>query len=627
MYFLQLNVSYINNMEAPLIFTAFANDRDAYLPLLNRERKNIHRTLRRQNDMGLIRLEQQASATVEDIFESLQHYKDSLSIFHYGGHAGGAQLMLETGDGTSQEAGALGIAKLLGTLDALQLVFLNGCATQAQVALLLQEGVPAVIATSVPIQDNMATEFAEQFYYALSSMVSIEKAFEIATAFIEAKYASSRQVASFRNLMGGDLETSAEELPWGLYVGQGKDEHTAWHFPNSLKSNINIRNRFDYETRIDVNDLLIDTICESLAEYNEDLNYELGKENLDIPSIKREIIDCFPTPIGEQMRKLFTRSNDPDQPDQMEAFTEVRLKQLILVYRTTVQFVGFILLSQLWDERHRNPNLEIGEDHIVDFNSFFSLTKDNYKAFDYVKFIRTITDIFDANNIKYFIDELEQMKADIEGDKELFAAYLFLNNVYYELQSGLLATDQIENICLEAEERLGKILRSVAFLVKYKMATIKNIELIKNRHETARYRHNKIMLNKALTVASTGIAEVGVVFNNFTDNQCVLFFKTQTKDDTVNYLSLSPFIIDENAINKEYSSKLYIYTYQGDEGYYYQFLNNVKDEKLHANNTNYPKLYEEFEKFKADIFGSTYVPRLSPVAPTSGKTSRFLKNR
>ena len=41
---------------------------------------------------------------------------------------------------------------------------------------LLEAGVPAVIATSVPIEDRKAMEFAEQFYAALANRRTIEQA-------------------------------------------------------------------------------------------------------------------------------------------------------------------------------------------------------------------------------------------------------------------------------------------------------------------------------------------------------------------------------------------------------------------------------------------------------------------
>lgn len=612
-------------MSKPIIFLAFANDRDEYLPMINRERKNIFRTLSRHNDEGIIQVQAEASSTLEDIFDFFTRYNDQVAIFHYGGHAGGSHLQLETASAGNQAAGADGLAQLLGGQESLQLVFLNGCATKPQVELLLKNGVKAIIATTVPIQDQMAVEFAEQFYHALSSHISIRKAYDIATAFVSSKYSGKRGVQTYRG-----VKLPAEDsagLPWGLYLNEGAEpELQDWTLPKRKSAHNVLRNRFDYETRMDVNDIIIDIICEELAEYNSDLDDELNKEELDIPSIKREIVDSFPTPIGEQLRKLFTRSNDPNAPDEMELFSPGRLKQLVTTYRTAMQFICFIQLSQLWDEKYKNPELKISEDYIVDFNSFFSLNHENYENFDYVQLIRTINDIFDEYKISYFIDELHQLRMDTSREPELYEAYIFMNSLHDSILEDSVEKDQVEELCLEAEHHLGIVLKKIAFLVKYKLVTIKNIEIVKQRHQPAKFRHNQITLNRALTVASTGIAEVGVEFDNFTDNKSVLFLKTENNQVSA-YLNLTPFIIDENALNSDYASKLFLFAFQDERAYSYQFLNSLSDEPLIINEDTYQTVKTQFDRFKAEIFGRKFEPTPKPPARRRSGGSRFSRKR
>ena len=78
-------------------------------------------------------------------------------------------LDLEKPGGANEVAHAGGLAKMLGLSEQLQLIFLNGCATQGQVKALLDAGVKAVIATAAPINDAMATDFAGQFYSTLAA--------------------------------------------------------------------------------------------------------------------------------------------------------------------------------------------------------------------------------------------------------------------------------------------------------------------------------------------------------------------------------------------------------------------------------------------------------------------------
>ncbi|MCB0629621.1 MAG: CHAT domain-containing protein [Lewinella sp.] len=608
-------------MTKPTIFLAFANDRDAYLPLINRERKNIYRALRRHDDEGLIKVEKEASSTLDDIFDIFQSYPDEVCIFHYGGHAGGEHLQLESDDASAQQAYAAGLAELLGQQQNLQLVFLNGCATQPQVELLLKHGVRSVIATSVSIKDQMATEFAEQFYNSLASHTPIQRAFQIAKAFITAKYRDTGNIQIYR--AGFSLAPQSEEMPWGLYVHPDATDVLQWSLPKRVSNKQTIRNRFDYERRPDVNDILIDIICEDLAALNPDLDYELNKKDLDIPSIKREIVDSFPTPVGEHLRKLFTRSNDPEHPDDMELYSLARLEQLAVTHRTTMQFICYILLSQLWDEKHKNPELKVSEEYIVDFNSFFALGKTNYRSFDFVKLINTVTELFDDYKIPYFIDELKSLKIEANESESLYEAYTFMNSLYEHIVDENVAAEEYEDLCQEAEYHLALVLKRIAFLVKYKLVTIKNIETVKYRHQQARFRHHQITLNRALTVANIGVDEVGIEFTNFTDSKSVIFLKTK-EDKVSEFLNLTPFIIDENALNNNYSSKLFLFAYQGETDYSYLFLNNLDDDPLVVDEENHLLIKEQFDRFRSDIFGLEYQP--TPKTPKIGG-SRFSRKR
>lgn len=67
-----------------------------------------------------------------------------------------------------------GLASFLGQQTGLELVFLNGCATQNQAQGLLDANVSTVIATSQAIDDRVAAEFASRFYRSLAGGASIQ---------------------------------------------------------------------------------------------------------------------------------------------------------------------------------------------------------------------------------------------------------------------------------------------------------------------------------------------------------------------------------------------------------------------------------------------------------------------
>ena len=81
----------------PVIILTFANDKDKYLPMIVRESKNIFKSLQTHHDNGYVQVHREENTSVEDIFELFNRFRDRIAIFHYGGHAGGTHLQLETG--------------------------------------------------------------------------------------------------------------------------------------------------------------------------------------------------------------------------------------------------------------------------------------------------------------------------------------------------------------------------------------------------------------------------------------------------------------------------------------------------------------------------------------------------
>ncbi|HRI62372.1 MAG TPA: CHAT domain-containing protein, partial [Saprospiraceae bacterium] len=145
--------------QLPVIFLAFANNPAQPLPNLEAEGESLYRTLTQGANQLFFQLHRESFATVEKLSHYLLEYQNRVAIFHFGGHAGQQNLLLE-----DIEANGEGVAALLARQQNLKLVFLNGCSTASQVAGLLKSGIPAVIATQAPVDDDRAKNMAAQFY-------------------------------------------------------------------------------------------------------------------------------------------------------------------------------------------------------------------------------------------------------------------------------------------------------------------------------------------------------------------------------------------------------------------------------------------------------------------------------
>jgi hypothetical protein len=98
--------------KKPVIFLAFANDRDdtvGYLRNLPDEARRLREVLERAEQAGLCEVVVRTNSTAGDIFKVFQDPKcrNRIAIFHYGGHANGYQLLLEsaTGEAAAADAG------------------------------------------------------------------------------------------------------------------------------------------------------------------------------------------------------------------------------------------------------------------------------------------------------------------------------------------------------------------------------------------------------------------------------------------------------------------------------------------------------------------------------------------
>jgi len=578
----------------PVVALTFSNDQDNYLEMLKRESSNIFKALRDFDDKDFIKLYREESSTMEEVLDLFIHYLDRLAIFHYGGHANGTHLQLETTSGRAELAYSGGLAQLMGLQKELKLVFLNCCATKGQVELLFASGVKAVIATSVLIGDTMAVEFAEKFYEALAQQATIQKAFEIAKACIATAYGLAREINLYRDLnRSGEKAAPEAELPWGLYINGENPEVLEWKLPTVKRYHITPS---ALPAKGEVNTELIKKLFKEVEKFHENNWAQQCYKNdgeLDIRVAKGRIIDSFPMPVGEQLRQIF----DPDSAISVE-----RLQQLVVAYNTMVEFLCFILLSQLWDVKYKNPGISIPKNNLLELVSFFALNAGNYKTFNYVKLIEAIAGIFKKNQVKCFIEELNTSgKCIPDQEGEFYKAHLFMEEMKVELfeNKNKAEPEEINSFCYQAEEHLGTILAKLSFLVKYKLAAIKSIKVIRRKQKRAKYNHRTVMLDKV----TLGTLDEESTFDSFTDNKSVILLKHT--GDVKEYLSLSPFVIDENALTDIPGSKVFFFSYpdlgDGKSFYHYKLVKNDM-ERLIVSGEKFPEVKDQHEDFKNDVF-------------------------
>lgn len=204
--------------ESPFILAAFANDPEAFLESLHLEEKEIREVLDPLHRNKKIELLSLGQTNKDELYRIFTHdYRGKINLFHYGGHSDLNQLGLP--DLNPAEDPLLFFLELFLSQEAMKLIFLNGCANHAIVRQLLEESRlsdKAIIATSAPLDDNRARDFARQFYTSLAGGARLQAAFAEARMYL-GKRLNDSQGKAFRFLSAEKEKISIPEFPWALY--------------------------------------------------------------------------------------------------------------------------------------------------------------------------------------------------------------------------------------------------------------------------------------------------------------------------------------------------------------------------------------------------------------------------
>ncbi|MCG8572470.1 MAG: CHAT domain-containing protein [Spirochaetes bacterium] len=225
----------MEQQHLPVIFLAFANDRDdtaQYLRNLPLEHQGVRQALQKAEQSGLCQVVERANVTVEDIINVFQEYQDRLAIFHFGGHANGYQLLLESATGVPDMAHSDGLVPFLTRQKGLKFIFLNGCSSQRQAKGLMNAGIPIVVGTSQAINDEIATQLSIRFYSGLANGLSLFQAWQDAEDTIIIKKGNT----NYRDLYTLQKKEVEERFPWEMFVKPGAENIKDWNLPEAVNN-------------------------------------------------------------------------------------------------------------------------------------------------------------------------------------------------------------------------------------------------------------------------------------------------------------------------------------------------------------------------------------------------------
>jgi|WetSurMetagenome_2_1015567.scaffolds.fasta_scaffold00015_103 hypothetical protein len=341
-----------------------------------------------------------------------------------------------------------------------------------------------------------------------------------------------------------------------------------------------------------MNENLIRTVFDEMLKHKAALSkMVLGEDEdeevTDFRILADLIIKNFPWPIGVELRRLFSGT--------MRQLDRMRLDQIFKTIERSMQFLSFVMLSQLVKEKTEN-RITVPENFSREFgNRFLVLTMGNFAWL-----IRSIGNIFEEQKTEWFMPEM----AESFGNKFYNALDFWIperNEIgHYQIN---LTQEEIEKRCVEYEEKLTFILQKISFLAKYKLVSVKEIKVIKSKVMRADFQHVIDLLNSS----DSDFKAKEFHEPSFTESQSVLIMKTMKSLNE--YLNLSPLIIDTSTevldTKEKFEIKKDIFMYSKFRNDQLMYLGTEVTEKCDLRSLkNYEVLLMEFRYMMKCITGS-----------------------
>lgn len=568
-----------------VLFLAFSNSQEDRLPNLEKEEENVYRLLAPRALQQQFMLHRESYATIPKIHEYLVLFRNNLSVFLYSGHAGKDKLLLDDTHALSE-----GIAQALGQCSKLKMVVLNGCSTKGQVQALLDQGVPLVIATSAPINDELATNFSIRFFQALKEQATYGEAFELAVAeTLTQKSLTIHRDISFDFTDEMEIKDPNEPI-WGIFY---KEENKAV-LDEKLPTQIQVPTPENYVP----NEKLIEGLIDALADYNEEVEFIQMKtmkgKKVKLSRKRMTILNSLPAPVADHLRKLMVPVDDENEG--YDKISLARLKQLALTYNTTMDLLVFTLLAQLWETQAKNPDTTIipdAEKKVI--REFVKMEQKGRDQLAYLPLILLLGKTLENLQVEYFVDELADLKATLDGEQIFQDACLFMELLRKKLREETIAPYEITDLCIRGEESLTAIFQQLGFIAKYTLAAVNKIDIQKYRHQQkATFKHSMVLLLDLLG----GLESEETILDRYTDNRSVLLLKMED-DEIIDEINLSPFIIDSNAFEKNTDvSRLYFYAYAQTDSFWFKYVFKLSDPPLNCSDEKYHIVKDQLEAFE-----------------------------
>jgi hypothetical protein len=305
-------------------------------------------------------------------------------------------------------------------------------------------------------------------------------------------------------------------------------------------------------------------LTESLVEIGDttwvlSLRQDLLDKGVAVRNERTSIMGHYGWLIEVFLQKMLTK-----QADGSEHAPLLRFSHMAEAFQSTLRYLCYIQVAQLLQSGEKALHPAVCD--------FVQLPEKEQAQFDYLNLLLITTESLPVEvafmpEITAFVDELSDTRSDV------YQTALFLDEHRRRLlQNTFVEDEQLPTLLEEYLTGFVFWLRQLAFLAKYRLASIKDITLNYRLGTAKKFVHLYGELHGIYNAAAATAEDYGTIEieDLFTYNQSILLFKGSNMDislgnisDPTTFISLSPLVIDQSVFAEKTTQTPEIYYYIG----------------------------------------------------------------
>jgi hypothetical protein len=296
----------------------------------------------------------------------------------------------------------------------------------------------------------------------------------------------------------------------------------------------------------------------------------LGSGNAWIQSLRQELQDKQKVSVGSQPWNIFQNYGwlveTFMQKMTATAGQEKSLRRLSFMaeaYQASLRFLCYIQMAQVL-QMESKPKLGIISD-------FIQMEGNRFQDFDYTSLLLGTTDVIGESGFMKEVNKFVEELTDTETS--LYGTALYLENHRRKLMTSSIADDAtLPGVLNEYLTALVYWLRKLSFIAKYRMVSIKEINLNYSLGRAKNFVHLYGELHGMYSEGGSTEDDYNTksIEGYFTYNKSILLFRGKNADsglenirDESAYLSLSPLVIDQSVYAEKPTQTPEIFYYTG----------------------------------------------------------------